>query len=126
MRMHYYCFRLSSMMLFYIFRSEAFDVCICIAVLHHLSTNERRLEGLRELIRIVRPGGLVLVYVWALEQKLEKIKKSSLKEVEFTAQRNEKSGIESETSLASNEVNESSFEKGIAKEISVEISRWGK
>lgn len=66
-------------------RSEAFDVCLCIAVLHHLSTTERRLEGLRELVRIVRPGGLVLVYVWALEQNLQKIQKKDLKEVEFTA-----------------------------------------
>ncbi|KXJ22380.1 Alkylated DNA repair protein alkB-like 8 [Exaiptasia diaphana] len=66
------------------YRSKVFDVCMCIAVLHHLSTTERRLEGLRELVRIVRPGGLVLVYVWALEQNLEKIKKNELKELEFS------------------------------------------
>lgn len=64
-------------------RSGAFDACICIAVLHHLSTSERRLEGLRELVRIVGPGGLVLVYVWALEQTLEKVKRDNLREVEF-------------------------------------------
>lgn len=65
-------------------------MCICIAVLHHLSTTERRLEGLRELVRIVRPGGLVLVYVWALEQNLEKIKKKDLKELEFITKQNNK------------------------------------
>lgn len=57
---------------------------MCIAVLHHLSTAERRLAGLRELVRITRPGGLVLVYVWALEQEAKKVKKKQLKEVEFT------------------------------------------
>lgn len=66
------------------FRSDAFDVCLCIAVLHHLSTAERRLAGLRELVRVTRPGGLVLVYVWALEQEVKKVKKKNLKEVDFT------------------------------------------
>ena len=59
-------------------------MCLCIAVLHHLSTAERRLSGLRELVRITRPGGLVLVYVWALEQEAKRAKKEQLKEVDFT------------------------------------------
>ena len=74
----------SKLKLFICFRSDAFDVCLCIAVLHHLSTAERRLAGLRELVRVTRPGGLVLVYVWALEQEIEKVKKKNLKEVDFT------------------------------------------
>ncbi|XP_068702570.1 alkylated DNA repair protein alkB homolog 8-like [Montipora foliosa] len=65
------------------YRSDAFDVSLCIAVLHHLSTAERRLEGLRELVRITRPGGQVLVYVWALEQEVKKVKRSNLKELDF-------------------------------------------
>ncbi|KAI1652206.1 S-adenosyl-L-methionine-dependent methyltransferase [Daldinia loculata] len=45
------------------------DFAICIAVVHHLSTRERRVEGLRALLDCVRPrSGKVLVYVWALEQ----------------------------------------------------------
>ncbi|KAF3070500.1 tRNA (carboxymethyluridine(34)-5-O)-methyltransferase [Daldinia childiae] len=45
------------------------DFAICIAVIHHLSTRERRVEGLRALLDCVRPrSGKVLVYVWALEQ----------------------------------------------------------
>lgn len=50
------------------FRSESFDAVICIAVIHHLSTLERRISAVRELLRIARPGGLVLIYVWALDQ----------------------------------------------------------
>lgn len=45
------------------------DFAICIAVIHHLSTRERRVEGVRALLDCVKPGtGKVLVYVWALEQ----------------------------------------------------------
>jgi len=68
------------------FRTAAFDFVICVAVLHHLSTRERRVEGLRKLLACVdveeeatdeagggdggrrRPAGRVLAYVWALEQ----------------------------------------------------------
>ena len=58
--------------LFCIFRSNAFDVTICIAVIHHLSTDERRLHALKELVRITKISGLILTYVWALEQDKEK------------------------------------------------------
>ncbi|KAI0845757.1 S-adenosyl-L-methionine-dependent methyltransferase [Daldinia vernicosa] len=45
------------------------DFAICIAVIHHLSTRERRVEALRALLDCVRPrSGKVMVYVWALEQ----------------------------------------------------------
>ncbi|KAI1135891.1 S-adenosyl-L-methionine-dependent methyltransferase [Hypoxylon sp. FL0543] len=45
------------------------DFAICIAVIHHLSTRERRIEGVRALLDCVTPrSGKVLVYVWALEQ----------------------------------------------------------
>ncbi|XP_069131327.1 alkylated DNA repair protein alkB homolog 8-like isoform X2 [Argopecten irradians] len=62
-------------------RSGACDICLCIAVLHHLSTEERRLHGISELLRILRPGGKVLIYVWAMEQELHKVKSKYLKEV---------------------------------------------
>jgi SAM-dependent methyltransferase len=48
------------------------DVAISIAVVHHFSSEDRRLQAIQELFRIVRPGGKVLVTVWALEQ--EKLK----------------------------------------------------
>ena len=41
---------------------------ISIAVIHHFSTPERRKEAIAELLRIVKPGGKVLIFVWAMEQ----------------------------------------------------------
>ena len=49
-------------------RSNAFDAVICIAVMHHLSTRERRVKCLEELRRVVAVGGEVYVQAWALEQ----------------------------------------------------------
>lgn len=70
------------------FRDGCADFVICIAVIHHMSTRERRIEAIRQLLRCIRRGktqpsghdndsnnksgggggGQVLVYVWALEQ----------------------------------------------------------
>ncbi|KAL0092663.1 S-adenosyl-L-methionine-dependent methyltransferase [Phycomyces blakesleeanus] len=50
------------------YRPNAFDFAISIAVIHHFSTPERRRMAIEELLRIVRPGGRILVFVWALEQ----------------------------------------------------------
>ncbi|KAH0501681.1 Alkylated DNA repair protein alkB-like protein 8 [Microtus ochrogaster] len=51
------------------FRSGSFDACISIAVIHHFSTAERRVAALQELVRLLRPGGQALIYVWAMEQE---------------------------------------------------------
>lgn len=50
-------------------RTSSCDAAICIAVLHHLSTVERRKRCIAELVRVVKPGGLVNVQAWALEQE---------------------------------------------------------
>ncbi|KAJ4423468.1 tRNA methyltransferase, has a role in tRNA modification, partial [Gnomoniopsis sp. IMI 355080] len=73
------------------FREASADFVICIAVIHHLSTRERRVDAIRRLLWCLRRnrnhnahrrssieadsphdteklGGGVLVYVWALEQ----------------------------------------------------------
>lgn len=50
------------------YRESTFDAAICIAVMHHLATVPRRLALLREIIRIVTPGGFVVVQAWAQEQ----------------------------------------------------------
>uniref|UniRef100_M4B1K1 Methyltransferase type 11 domain-containing protein n=1 Tax=Hyaloperonospora arabidopsidis (strain Emoy2) TaxID=559515 RepID=M4B1K1_HYAAE len=49
-------------------RTGVFDAAISIAVLHHISTEERRVALISELARIVRVGGQVLIVAWAFEQ----------------------------------------------------------
>ena len=49
-------------------RSGAFDATICIAVLHHFSTVHRRIAVVRELARITRVGGTIMMQAWAQEQ----------------------------------------------------------
>lgn len=50
-------------------QSNAFDATICVAVLHHLASRDRRVAAIRELLRITRPGGTILIQAWALEQE---------------------------------------------------------
>ncbi|NXK53596.1 ALKB8 protein, partial [Chauna torquata] len=61
-------------------RSGSCDACISIAVIHHFSTAERRLAAIRELARLLRPGGMALIYVWAMEQEYKNEKSKYLKE----------------------------------------------
>ncbi|XP_044953055.1 tRNA (carboxymethyluridine(34)-5-O)-methyltransferase isoform X1 [Hordeum vulgare subsp. vulgare] len=51
------------------YRENVADAAISIAVLHHLSTEDRRRKAIQELIRVVKRGGLVLITVWAVEQE---------------------------------------------------------
>ncbi|TVY29806.1 tRNA (carboxymethyluridine(34)-5-O)-methyltransferase [Lachnellula hyalina] len=50
-------------------QKDRFDFAISIAVVHHLSTRERRREAVGAVLECLRDGGRALVYVWALEQK---------------------------------------------------------
>jgi tRNA (uracil-5-)-methyltransferase TRM9 len=57
-------------------KSGYFDFAISIAVIHHLSTPERRVQAISVMIDTLKPltspdveGGKCLIYVWALEQK---------------------------------------------------------
>lgn len=54
------------------YQSDSFDAVISIGVIHHLTNVERRIAAIRELARILRPGGKLMIYVWALEQRLRK------------------------------------------------------
>ncbi|KAL3514035.1 hypothetical protein ACH5RR_026752 [Cinchona calisaya] len=51
------------------YRTGYGDAAISIAVLHHLSTENRRRKAVEELIRVVKKGGFVLITVWAREQE---------------------------------------------------------
>lgn len=50
------------------FKSNTFNYAMSIAVIHHLSTTERRLQSIQEINRILKIGGEALIYVWAFEQ----------------------------------------------------------
>lgn len=51
------------------YRTGFYDAAISIAVLHHLSNENRRIRAIEELLRVVRSGGKVLITVWAREQE---------------------------------------------------------
>ncbi|XP_075448488.1 tRNA (carboxymethyluridine(34)-5-O)-methyltransferase ALKBH8 isoform X2 [Ascaphus truei] len=61
-------------------QTGSFDACISVAVIHHFSTEGRRLAAIRELARLLRSGGQALIYVWAMEQEYKKKKSKYLKE----------------------------------------------
>lgn len=46
------------------FRDSVFDIVVSIAVIHHLSTHKRRLECLLEMKRVIKDGGVCLIYAW--------------------------------------------------------------
>lgn len=53
------------------FRSGVFDAVVNIAVVHHLATRARRVAAWAESVRLLRPGGRALLYVWAIERHPE-------------------------------------------------------
>jgi SAM-dependent methyltransferase len=63
------------------FQSSSCDAAICVAVLHHISTRERRIRCIEELVRIVKPGGLVNVQAWAMDQEEGSRRKFAAKDV---------------------------------------------
>lgn len=50
------------------FRDACFDAVVCVAVVHHLMTAERRLAACREVLRVARPGAPVLLSGWRHDQ----------------------------------------------------------
>lgn len=49
-------------------RDGAFTAAIAVASIHHLPSEPERITAMREIARVLRPGGRVLVTAWALEQ----------------------------------------------------------
>ncbi|KAG9491941.1 probable tRNA methyltransferase 9B [Eleutherodactylus coqui] len=60
------------------YRDGCFDAALSIAVIHHFSTKERRVLALKEMTRILKVGGQMMIYVWAMEQKRRKFEKQDL------------------------------------------------
>lgn len=61
------------------YRDNSVDAAISIAVIHHLSTRERRRRAISEMVRVLRPTGKCLIYVWAKEQRKDSTDSSYLK-----------------------------------------------
>ncbi|SCU91948.1 LAFA_0F06898g1_1 [Lachancea sp. 'fantastica'] len=49
-------------------RDKSFDFAISIAVVHHWSTRQRRIDAIAHILSKVKPRGTALIYCWALEQ----------------------------------------------------------
>ncbi|XP_046891334.1 probable tRNA methyltransferase 9B [Hypomesus transpacificus] len=60
------------------YRDGCFDAVLSIAVIHHLSTKERRVRAIKEMARTLRVGGRIMIYVWAMEQKRRKFEKQDI------------------------------------------------
>ncbi|ODV65235.1 S-adenosyl-L-methionine-dependent methyltransferase [Hyphopichia burtonii NRRL Y-1933] len=50
-------------------QDNRFDFAISIAVIHHFTTEERRVQAIQHILGKLRTGGELLVYCWALEQE---------------------------------------------------------
>lgn len=50
------------------FEDESTDGLMCIAAFHHLCHEERRLDALREMRRVIRDDGRILISVWSFVQ----------------------------------------------------------
>ena len=50
------------------YKDDSFDAVLSIAVIHHIATTERRVRAIRELARILRVGGRIIISVWSMEQ----------------------------------------------------------
>lgn len=50
------------------FRDEVFDTVLYIAAIHHVPTLAGRMRSLREVRRVLRPGGKGLISAWSVHQ----------------------------------------------------------
>ncbi len=57
--------------------NDFFDFAIAIAVYHHIENKEGRLQALKELYRVLKPGGEAFITVWNRWQPRHWLKKKS-------------------------------------------------
>lgn len=62
------------------FFDASIDGCISIAVIHHLVTETRRRQAIKEMTRILKRNGRGLIYVWAKNQEADNRKSSYLRQ----------------------------------------------
>ncbi|NXN98302.1 TRM9B methyltransferase, partial [Rhinopomastus cyanomelas] len=60
------------------FRDQCFNAVISIGVIHHFSTKQRRIRAVKEMARVLTPGGQMMIYVWAMEQKNRRFEKQDV------------------------------------------------
>ena len=57
------------------YRNNIFDAVISIAVLHHISNVNERIKVIKELVRITKPNGKIMIQVWEdMKNKTKKFK----------------------------------------------------
>lgn len=49
------------------YSDNTFDFVMCVAVIHHLDSEELRKQSIKEMLRVLKPGGKLLVTSWAYE-----------------------------------------------------------
>ncbi|XP_026555420.1 probable tRNA methyltransferase 9B [Pseudonaja textilis] len=60
------------------FRDLCFNAIISVGVIHHFSTKQRRIQAIQEMVRVLVPGGQMMIYVWAMEQKTRHFEKQDV------------------------------------------------
>lgn len=108
------------------FRSSTADFCICIAVIHHLATEQRRIHAIGEIVRILRPGGQALIYVWAKNQQQDEklstyLKQNKNNSSEIVTSNDNTYSIKFNSSISQNGVAESEEKSANVEEISLPV-----
>lgn len=59
------------------FDDDSFDATLSVAVLHHLSSIERRIKAISEMARVTKKGGKLLIEVWSYENNNRVVDKNA-------------------------------------------------
>uniref|UniRef100_A0A146LKU3 tRNA (carboxymethyluridine(34)-5-O)-methyltransferase n=1 Tax=Lygus hesperus TaxID=30085 RepID=A0A146LKU3_LYGHE len=82
------------------FKDSTVDCLLCIAVIHHLSSKDRRIQSVKEMLRVLSSSGQALIYVWAKDQKYQGKASNYLKyQTQHEGNRQDLTGIEKDVSV---------------------------
>ena len=65
------------------FTDSNFDFVLCIAVFHHLLSEQNQINAMNEILRVMKPGAIGIITCWATEQPSEQIENKN-KKFKFT------------------------------------------